>query len=102
MAFNFNLVKAVSISNESGRGSRDYLREIKGGYEGREKFFTGGPTRIRQMQMKYLAIKKMRWIFFVLKALDLNPIMMDKVRFLYCCKVFVIYQPLLNKIVPKA
>ena len=63
MAFNFNLVKAVSISNESGKGSRDYLREIKGGYEGREEFLTGGPTHIRQMQMKYLAIKKMRWIF---------------------------------------
>ena len=34
--------------------------------------------------MKYLAIKKKRSIFLVLKALGLKPIMIEKVRFVSC------------------
>ena len=46
--------------------------------------------------MNYLAIKELRWIFGFLKALGLKPVMMDKVRILYYCKILVIYQPLLE------
>ena len=44
----------------------------------------GALSRTRQMQMKYLAIKKKRRIFLVLKALGLKPIMIEKVRFVSC------------------
>ena len=69
-------------------------------------FAAGGLSPIRQTQMKYLKKLKINlkigMDFFVFKAFSLKPIMTDKVRFLYCWKVFVIYQPLLHKILPKA
>ena len=67
MAFDFNLLKALRVVSKKEaqetiyKTSKEVMKE--------EKYSKLGTlSRTRQIQMKYLAIKKKRWIFLVLNA----------------------------------
>ena len=75
------------ISNESRewKESQETIYETSKEVTKEEKHSKlGALSRTRKTQMKYLATKKERWIFSVLKELGLKPIMIEKVRSVSC------------------
>ena len=87
MAFDFNLLKAFwyQMRVESKKEAQETIYETSKEIAKEEKYSKLGTlSHTRQIQIKYLASKTKRWIFLVLKALGLKPIMIEKVRFVSC------------------